>query len=54
MPQGLVTSILVLGQSVEAKTMEEKSRAGLKAKNEVQLPVSVDKGGRPPVLEEGL
>lgn len=54
MPKGLVNSVFGLGASVEAKTMEEKRRAGLRAQNEVRLPVSTDKGRQAPVLEEGL
>lgn len=38
MPKKLVTSVFVLGECVKAKTMEEKSRTGLKAQNVVQLP----------------
>lgn len=37
--QGTCSSVFVLGESAEAKTMEEKSRAVLRAQNGVQLPV---------------
>lgn len=33
MPNGLVTSVFVLGESVEATTMEEKSRGRLRAQS---------------------
>ena len=53
MPKELVTSVFVLGESAKAKTMEEKSRTGLKAQNVVQLPVPETKADNHLFWREG-
>lgn len=53
MPKEPITSVFVLGDSAEAKTMEEKSRRGLKAQNVVQLPVPETKADNHLFWREG-